>query len=663
MLRKHVRCRPKMRWLVQDCTALKAGRDSFDTVVDKGALDALTGDPDDVSGLAAGQALLHEASRVCSPVGGRVCVVSLLQPHVLQLLLRTFRSGWDLALHRVVPPADMATSPLHPYLAVATASSAAAASAEVLRADDDGDDDDVDACVAALDADEVEEEDAPVSRVALFAQGVPPSGAAHAAMISSIVAAENEARARGGRAAPAGAWPGAGADRWAHRVPGTSSSEMALRGGRFTARVVDAACGGGSGGGGGGRDGGPVEREAAVFLVPQGREGDFLFGTRPGRAALAASCRTRRLVLVAVRAQRHASGGGDSGGGDDSGGGGDGGGGGGGASDVQAELSPLVTPLLPASVRGGTTRVPFLTTNDGLGERKLVASYPAADGSTTGEIRVEEVRLEASPPSRCVATLRRLVFASNPRLVQSEARLVEADGRVDTAYLSSAYHACIVAGLAIGWPSHPSSTGGGQLPSVMVIGLGGGCLPTFLRRHAACSVPVVELDASVAAVAKAHFGFAEDDECSLSICDGLVAVASSPRASLHAIIVDAASDDPRLGMSCPPAAFVALPFLLAARDALAPGGVLVINVVARSKTAFANALVSLRAAFPHLQQADAADDLNRVVFARAAAPVGGAGGAAARFAAAAAAAGRAPWDAAMELQELVDGVRTLTVAE
>lgn len=55
-------------------------------------------------------------------------------------------------------------------------------------------------------------------------------------------------------------------------------------------------------------------------------------------------------------------------------------------------------------------------------------------------------------------------------------------------------------------------------------------------------------------------------------------------------------------MSCPPAEFLRGPFLSAARDSLAAGGMLVFNCVSRSKPALAAALASLQAHFAQVCQ-------------------------------------------------------------
>ena len=55
--------------------------------------------------------------------------------------------------------------------------------------------------------------------------------------------------------------------------------------------------------------------------------------------------------------------------------------------------------------------------------------------------------------------------------------------------------------------------------------------------------------------------------------------------ALDVIIVDADSKDPSLGMSAPPAAFVSIESLVCMRSLLRPGGLLLVNVVARSDSA------------------------------------------------------------------------------
>jgi hypothetical protein len=210
MMGKHVRERPKMRWLVMDATAMKVctahgelpprgllmciarsvaqfADGSFDTVVDKGALDALMGE-EGAEGAAQGAALLAECCRVAHPSRGAVAVVSLLQDHVLEALLHTFRSGWQVSIRQVPPSRDMLTSPLQPFFVLARAAA-----------------DDVALPGVAADADAAPVPAAAPAAAVEFA--APPAGGASGAGrvinaeqlrdVALLVARENAARAAG----------------------------------------------------------------------------------------------------------------------------------------------------------------------------------------------------------------------------------------------------------------------------------------------------------------------------------------------------------------------------------------------------------------------------------------------------------------------------------
>ena len=113
------------------------------------------------------------------------------------------------------------------------------------------------------------------------------------------------------------------------------------------------------------------------------------------------------------------------------------------------------------------------------------------------------------------------------------------------------------------------------------------------------------------------------------VADGLAMDLGVGRHAL--IVIDVDSKDTTVGMSCPPTAFVAPDFLAKVRAALAPGGVLVVNVAARSQAMYDSTLGAVREAFPRgggggggEQQQDACDvltlkpsddDINTVVFA------------------------------------------------
>uniref|UniRef100_S4RZR8 PABS domain-containing protein n=1 Tax=Petromyzon marinus TaxID=7757 RepID=S4RZR8_PETMA len=258
--------------------------------------------------------------------------------------------------------------------------------------------------------------------------------------------------------------------------------------------------------------------------VPQGRESEWLFGSREGRRQLAASAGFGRLVVATLnRGQDYA----------------------GGMEAVQAELSGPVMQLAPPGLSSRRQQVPFLSAGGpgaGLGERAVRLQ---AAGMVVEDVTAEDAR-----------RYRRLLFLSNPNLIQSEARLIPsvctalatkkknkkkspgrraepggaaavrtADGaEIDAAFLSCD-HQAMVGGLALlrfepGIALRAPDTAAAF--RVLLVGLGGGSLPLFLHRlFPACSLVVVEIDPAVVAVASEWFGFCGDERAHVVVGDGV----------------------------------------------------------------------------------------------------------------------------------------------
>ncbi|KAK9819283.1 hypothetical protein WJX74_000127 [Apatococcus lobatus] len=385
MMTKNLRHRPHMKWLVMDMTATKFGDGSFDVVLDKGGLDALMGE-DTEGANQTGSRFLAEVARLVSHNGGLYVCVSLAQPHVLRKLLASFGEGWRVEVYEVPPSMDMLSSPLQPFLFLVhqTAPPSSTASppgnglsdglsnAEPIKHE-------LQECPTAVNAEQLSD-------------------------ILQILREENAARSLGLRnQQPQPALPGA-QDRDADDnydslhpgqritvelplVPHELSAPSSHNSGRFSATVMDVE--------------GPLATSAAqqcaVFLVPQGREHEWLFLQPEGQAEVAASCQAKRLIIVSCkRGQTYGT-----------------------TLDVQQELSPMVLELAPASCRGVERSIPIMTTDDGIGSRMAVAAVTSA---LSGLIQVEDVTLKAQEGSP--QTFRRMVFASTPNLIQSEAYLV-----------------------------------------------------------------------------------------------------------------------------------------------------------------------------------------------------------------------------------------------
>ena len=231
---------------------------------------------------------------------------------------------------------------------------------------------------------------------------------------------------------------------------------------------------------GAGADGAPVARyrlvvvdrrvkvrkkPLAAFIVPQGREHEWMFSSEEGQNQLTADAGFSRLAIVTMqRGQSYES-----------------------LEEVKAELSPLVPQLMPDEPPPGS--IPFLSLGDDIGSVTVVFR---GTSTLSGELFVEDV--EGADDDG--GTLRRLVFASNRNLIQSEARLQPpaagatpagaADATVDQTYLSNQHHHSIVGAFSLLADRLMPPGAGGKSPAparALIVGLGGGSLAMFLHEH------------------------------------------------------------------------------------------------------------------------------------------------------------------------------------
>jgi SAM-dependent methyltransferase len=406
----------------------------------------------------------------------------------------------------------------------------------------------------------------------------------------------------------------------------------------------------------------------AVFLIPAGRESEYMFTSHSALQQIAASAQTARLIAVAFgRGHDFVN-----------------------TETVQQELTYVVQVLsrqgafLPKShsqlaAQAQQKEIPFLAM-DGIGERNVIAQ---GETVLSGQYLVEQVRAD----DRMV---RRLYFMDNPLVIQSEVALLsesdsvsttsntvtidaDTDAVIDKSHAAFDYHKQMAAGvLALAGgngDTTPDSVSG------LMVGLGGGGLVNFLQyllaldtntktdNDSASTSPAtkaaanhqlmaIELDPAVVQVAKQYFGVtvAPDNQggdggngngekttgVRIRVGNGLFVCAANdehaatlagaiPLAaeSLDFLVIDVDSKDKTVGMSCPPVSFVETEYLQQISRLLKPGGVLAINVSARDpamlqlvcqrvQTVFATVFLSQ-------QDADVNDedrqDVNVVLFA------------------------------------------------
>nr|XP_020727620.1 methyltransferase-like protein 13 isoform X2 [Odocoileus virginianus texanus] len=557
--------RPRMSFLKMDMTQMEFPDASFQVVLDKGTLDAVLTDEEEKT-LQQVDRMLAEVGRVLQ-VGGRYLCISLAQAHVLKKAVGHFsREGWMVRVHQVASSQD-----------------------QLLEAE-------------------------PRFSLPVFAfimtKFRPVTGSA--LQIFELCAQEQgkpvrlesaERLAEAVRERQQYAWL---CSQLYHKA-GLGSVSLDLCNGdtgepRYTLHVVDS----------------PTVKPSrdnhfAIFIIPQGRETEWLFGMEEGRKQLAASAGFRRLITVALhRGQQYE-----------------------GMDSIQAELSARVMELAPAGMPA-QLQVPFLSVGGDIGVR-IVQHQDRSPLS--GDYVIEDVQGDDKH------YFRRLIFLSNRNVVQSEARLLQdvshraqkkrkkdrkkhrpadtpedlpaAPGQsIDKSYLCCEHHKAMIAGLAL--LKNPELLLETPL-ALLVVGLGGGSLPLFIHDHFPKScIHAVEIDPSMLEVATQWFGFCQSDRMKVHIADGLDFITSlaeeEARPHYDIIMFDVDSKDPTLGMSCPPPAFVAQLFLQKVKSILTPEGVFILNLVCRDLGLKDSVLAGLKAVFPLLYVRRIEGEVNEILF-------------------------------------------------
>lgn len=145
---------------------------------------------------------------------------------------------------------------------------------------------------------------------------------------------------------------------------------------------------------------------------------------------------------------------------------------------------------------------------------------------------------------------------------------------------------------------------------MLVVGLGGGVIPSFLhRRVPSMAIDAVELDPVVVDVARSHFGFRDDALLRAHVGDGRRFVEDA-RTRYDIVLLDA------FGTDSVPYALATREFLESVRRAVAPGGVVVGNVWSRSRNPLYDAmLATYRAVFDEVWILELDGAVNRLVVA------------------------------------------------
>uniref|UniRef100_A0A0A9YAL4 Methyltransferase-like protein 13 n=2 Tax=Lygus hesperus TaxID=30085 RepID=A0A0A9YAL4_LYGHE len=325
---------------------------------------------------------------------------------------------------------------------------------------------------------------------------------------------------------------------------------------------------------------GAVVQSYAAFIVPQGRETEWAFGCPEGRQYLVNEANVDRLAVITLnRGHVFTS-----------------------MDEVKDELSSIVSDFAPVNLK---SKIAFLSMGGDVGVRKEICH---GDSPISGEYVVEEVQVDGG------GTMRRLYFLSAKNIIQSEAKVRVVKTRrgherviVDTTSLCCTHHSFMVMGvIAVQKPSQ-----------VLVIGLGGGSLCSYLRKVLPKTVlTAVELDPEMKEVATKYFGLIEDKQLLIYIQDGLEFIrdASKEGNQYDAIMFDVDNKDIITGLSCPPPSFLEPEILKLVNSILNPNGVFILNLVTRDLKLSLDIRKRLLDVFSTIGSFKLDDDLNEIIY-------------------------------------------------
>nr|XP_054770161.1 eEF1A lysine and N-terminal methyltransferase-like [Lytechinus pictus] len=545
---KNAKKRPELKFEQMDATQMTYEDCSFSVVLDRGNLDARMKEKKEESEVLVDK-MFGEIGRVLK-VGGRYICITIALENLISKLLSYFSSeGWMVRVHKIDSPnkddRSESRSPLPIFIVVSTKFKK----------------------MAALQS--------PILELSLSEGSSPERVSSIEDIIKAIRSQQDYAMLQHNLNKRSFCNESVSLDLYA---PNNKNP-------RFTLYIVDKP------------KGKIPANKFAIFIVPQGRETEYLFGTDKGRGQLANQAGFQRLVVATLhRGHTYQS-----------------------VDSIKSELSSRVMELGPSDLPSNT-QVPFLSIGEDVGDREVMYE---GDSSYGNKVIVEDVRGEDG------GKYRQIVFSSNQSNVQSQARLVTEKSRsksgkkrgkevtrVDHLYLPMDFHRAMTAGLTL-------------LPGcldvirtkarVLIIGLGGGGLPMFLyKQFPKFEIDVVELDPMLKDIAKSWFGLIEDERLRIHIQDGLEFIKSSaekdPPNLYNVVMFDVDSKDFSEGLTAPPKAFLETVVLEAVKTILHPTqGIFILNFACRDDLLKESVISDIQKHFPTLYASQLEDDINEIV--------------------------------------------------
>ncbi|EFA04484.1 eEF1A lysine and N-terminal methyltransferase homolog [Tribolium castaneum] len=527
MLSQNEKERPDLKYMQMDALDMSFQDDSFSVVLDKGTLDALMPD-DNPETVAKIIKYFNEIHRVLKLTGRYICV-SLLQDHILKILLDYFPSNnWMFRIVRCfeaeAKTSENGENSLPVFLVICTKFKTLPRKILELNLTSG------DKMERFETTDDISRQIASVQEAAFVCSGLKKS---------SI---------EGGEVSLDLCQPG-------NPCP------------RFTLHVVETA---------------PSARNSqyAAFIVPQGREAEWLFSTKSGRQHLAKITKTNRLAIVTMH-RGHTYGN---------------------FEQVQSELGGAVCSLAPSDLKN--PKIAYLSLGADVGARTVKHE---GTSQFSGPYVVEDVTVDQNK-------FRRLFYLSSQLVIQSEAKLKTIKTRkgpkeiVDLAHLTCKHH--IYMSVATSLACRDKVKG-----SVVVVGLGGGGLCSFLGKFLPqIRVTAVDIDPEMLEVATKWFGLSQNERLQVVIQDGVkyLEEIAETKQKFEAVLFDVDSKDTAIGLSCPPKQFLEEGVLKNVAEVISDSGFFILNLVLREATLRPAIVETLSGKFQIVVSYRLAEDLNEI---------------------------------------------------
>ncbi|XP_060064258.1 eEF1A lysine and N-terminal methyltransferase-like [Ylistrum balloti] len=544
MTDKNKKCRPDMKFIKMDVKKTNFSDGEFGVVLDKGTLDALMVD-DSKEVVADIDAMFTEIGRVLKQ-GGRYMCISLLQDHIMNKVLQFFPLiGWPVRVHKVNTEDSENKEKefnMPVFAAVFTKFKKLPNMKQILE-------------VGSSD-DKIERMDSTEKMHTVLKE----------MQYYAIMRQQIKKREMVGE-----------------QVSFSLYSEVSVAP-RYTLFIVDSGDQ-------------KFTNKFGIFIVPEGRETEWMFSTDEGRQQLSKSAGFCRLVVVTLnRAHTYET-----------------------LDTIKSELSPHVLELAPPNFKLGL-QVPFLSLGDQKGSRTVRFQ---GNSPTLGELVVEDIVTDPGQYRRRLVFTEGLPYCEAILNMQREKKQKKGKHKtketekliLDKSYLDGDYLTTMVAGLSFvtGQTDQAKECNLSDSKVLVIEGRNGG-LPTLLHHNfPQMELTVVFPDSVIQQVATDWFDFSPDSNMQ-GYSDNPAKFVSSSEGQgllLDAVVIDLDYLKSSLTME----SFLQESFLSDVKKLLSPNGVLICKCQCAEEEKKKTLLHQLYRHFPKIYSTNCEDMSLTVVYA------------------------------------------------